>query len=109
MRSLTYRELLVGNRPFRNLWAGQVVSELGNWFNFIAVLGLVRAVTGAAPEVTAVLVVLRMAPFALFAPVAGALADLWSRRALMLWTDLARAVLALGFLFVRGPEDIWIA
>ncbi len=109
MSSLTYKELLAGNRPFRNLLTGQVVSELGNWFNFIAVLGLARALTGAAPEATAVLVVLRMAPFALFAPVAGALADLWSRRAVMIWTDLARAVFALGFLLVRGPEDMWIA
>jgi len=109
MSSLTYKELLGGNRPFRNLLTGQVVSELGNWFNFIAVLGLARSLTGAAPEATAVLVVLRMAPFALFAPVAGALADLWPRRALMIWTDLARAVFALGFLLVRKPEDIWIA
>jgi MFS family permease len=109
MGSLTYKELLWGNRPFRNLLTGQVVSELGNWFNFIAVLGLVRAVTGAAPEATAVLVVLRLAPFALFAPFAGALADLWPRRAVMIWTDLARAVFALGFLLVRGPEDLWIA
>lgn len=109
MAPLTYMELLKGNRPFRWLLAGQVVSELGNWFNFIAVLGLVRAVTGAAPEATAILVVLRFAPFALLAPVAGALADRWSRRAVMIWSDLARGVLALGFLFVGGEGDLWIA
>ncbi|HWS56510.1 MAG TPA: MFS transporter [Pyrinomonadaceae bacterium] len=109
MAPLTYMELLRGNRSFRNLLAGQVVSELGNWFNFIAVLGLVRAVTGAAPEATAVLVVLRFAPFALLAPVAGALADRWSRRAVMIWTDLARAVLALGFLFISAADELWIA
>jgi MFS family permease len=109
MSSLTYMELLRGNRSFRRLLAGQVVSELGNWFNFIAVLGLVRAVTGAAPEATAILVVLRFAPFALFAPVAGALADRWSRRAVMIWTDLARAVLAFGFLLVSSEGDLWIA
>lgn len=109
MRALTYMELLRGNRAFRRLWAGQVVSELGNWFNFIAVLGLVRAVSHAAPEATAILVVLRLAPFALFAPVAGALVDRWPRRATMIVSDAARAVFALGFLFVRGPEDLWIA
>lgn len=109
MSSLTYRELLRDNRPFKNLLTGQVVSELGNWFNFIAVLGLVRSVTGAAPEPTAVLMVLRTAPFALFSPLAGALADLWPRRALMIWSDMARAALALGFLLVGGPEDLWLA
>src|SRR3712207_9234449 len=109
MSALTYRELLAGNRSFRWLWAGQVVSELGNWFNFIAGLGLVRAVSGAAPEATAILVVLRLAPFALFAPLAGAFVDRFSRRAVMLWTDLARAVFALGFLLVEDASDLWTA
>ena len=109
MSSLTYAQLLSGNRPFRNLLAGQVVSELGNWFNFIAVLGVVRAVTNAAPEPIAILVVLRLAPFGLFAPLAGALVDRWSRRAVMIWTDVARAIFALGFLFVGSAEDLWIA
>ena len=40
--SATYRELLSGNKDFRRLWIGQVISELGNWFSFIAQLGLVR-------------------------------------------------------------------
>src|SRR5918997_5846664 len=109
MASLTYKQLVSGNRSFRRLLAGQVVSELGNWFNFIAGLGLVRAVTGAAPEPLAILVVLRLAPFALFAPLAGAVADRVSRRTVMIWTDVLRALLALGFLLVRGPEDLWIA
>jgi MFS family permease len=109
MASLTYAELLRGNRHFRRLLAGQVVSELGNWFNLIAGLGLVRAVTGAAPEPLAILVVLRLAPFALFAPLAGALVDRWSRRAVMIWSDIARGLFALGFLLVRTAEDLWIA
>ncbi|MGH9944856.1 MAG: MFS transporter [Pyrinomonadaceae bacterium] len=109
MASLTYIELLGGNRSFRRLWAGQVISELGNWFNFIAGLGLVRVASGADPHVTAIILMLRLAPFALFAPLAGACVDRWSRRAVMIWTDLGRAVLACGFLLVGGPEDLWIA
>jgi MFS family permease len=109
MPSLTYRELIAGNRPFRRLLAGQVVSELGNWFNFIAGLGLVRAVSGAAPTATATLVVLQFAPLALFMPVAGAVVDRLSRRRVMIWTDALRAVVALGFLFVGGADDLWIA
>ena len=45
MDSLTYLQLLRSNRSFRRLWWGQVISELGNWFNFIAGLGLVRVVS----------------------------------------------------------------
>jgi MFS family permease len=109
MATLTYMQLLRGNRSFRRLWAGQVVSELGNWFNFIAGLGLVRAVSVAAPDATAIMLVARFAPFALFAPFAGAFADRWSRRTVMIVSDVARGFVALGFLLVGGPEDLWIA
>lgn len=107
--SLTYAQLLRGNRNFRNLWLGQVVSELGNWFNFIAGLGVVRVVSGAAPDAAAILLVARTAPFALLMPLAGAIVDRASRRVVMLVTDFARAVVALGFLFVTEPGDLWIA
>jgi len=86
-----------------------VVSELGTWFNFIAGLGLVRAVSGAAPEATVIVMLMRLAPFALFAPIAGAIVDRWSRRGVMIASDLARMVFALGFLLVRKPEHLWIA
>jgi MFS family permease len=109
MASLTYMQLIRGNRSFRRLLTGQVISELGNWFNFIAGLGLVRSVMNGAPEATAILLVLRLAPFAMFAPLAGAFVDRWSRRRVMLVTDCARAIVALGFLLVRKPEDLWIA
>jgi MFS family permease len=109
MSTITYTQLLKSNRSFRRLWSGQVVSELGNWFNFIAGLGLVRAVSVAAPEATATMLVARLAPFALFAPLAGAFVDRWSRRTVMIASDALRAVVALGFLLVRGPEDLWIA
>jgi len=109
MDSLTYLQLLRGNRSFRRLWVGQVISELGNWFNFIAALGLVRVVSHASPEVTTIMLILRLVPFTIFAPLAGAFADRWSRRTVMIVTDLVRVAVALGFLFVRRPQDLWIA
>ncbi len=109
MDSLTYIQLLRRNRSFRRLWIGQVISELGNWFNFIAALGLVRVVSNAAPEVTTIILIARLVPFTLFAPLAGAFVDRWSRRTVMIVTDLLRVVVALGFLLVRRPEDLWIA
>ena len=74
MPSLTYLQLLRSNHYFRRLWVGQVISELGNWFNFIAALGLVRAVSNAAPEVTTIMLVARLLPFTLFAPLASSIA-----------------------------------
>ena len=109
MDSLTYMQLLRRNRSFRRLWIGQVISELGNWFNFIAVLGLVRFVSHAAPEATTIVLIIRLAPFTLLAPFAGAFVDRWSRRTVMIVSDLLRVAVALGPLLVRGPQDLWIA
>jgi MFS family permease len=109
MDSLTYFQLLRRNRSFRRLWIGQVISELGNWFNFIAALGLVRVVSHASVEAASIILIARLAPFTLFAPLAGAFVDRWSRRTVMIVTDFLRLVVALGFLLVRRPEDLWIA
>ena len=109
MDSLTYIQLLRSNRSFRRLWWGQVISELGNWFNFIAGLGLVRMVSNGDPEVTTIMLLARLVPFTLFAPLAGAFVDRWSRRIVMIVSDFARVAVALGFLLVRKPEDLWIA
>src|SRR6266480_3800803 len=109
MDSLTYIQLLRSNRSFRRLWWGQVISELGNWFNFIAGLGLVRLVSHGDPEVTTIMLVARLIPFTMFAPLAGAFVDRWSRRTVMIVADLARVGVAFGFLLVHGPEQFWIA
>jgi len=109
MDSLTYFQLLRRNRSFRRLFVGQVISELGNWFNFIAALGLVRVISNASAEVTTIILIARLVPFTLFAPLAGAFVDRWSRRTVMIATDLLRVVVALGFLLVKRPEDLWIA
>lgn len=109
MDSLTYLQLLRSNRSFRRLWFGQVISELGNWFNFLAALGLVRVISHGAPEVTTFMLLARLIPFTLFAPLAGAFVDRWSRRTVMIATDFARVIVALGFLLVRRPEDLWLA
>jgi len=107
--NLTYSQLLKGNRNFRNLLWGQFVSEMGNWFNFIAGLGLVRLVSDASPTAAGILFVCRILPFALFSPIAGTFVDRFSRRAVMIWSDLIRVVIALMFLFVTSAEDLWIA
>ena len=109
MDSLTYLQLLRRNRSFRRLWWGQVISELGNWFNFIAGLGLVRMISHGDAGVTTIILLARMVPFTLFAPLAGAFVDRWSRRTVMIASDLARVAVAIGFLLVRRPEDLWIA
>jgi MFS family permease len=107
--NLTYLQLLRGNRDFRNLFAGQLISELGNWFNYIAGLGLIRVVTGSSPEAAGILLLSRTLPWSVLMPFAGTLADRFSRRSIMIWTDVIRGFLALVFLLVDSRDDLWIA
>lgn len=109
MESLTYGQLIRGNRNFRNLLTGQFISELGNWFNFIAGLGLVRVVSEASPSAAGIFFVCRILPFSVIAPIAGTFVDRFSRRQVMIWTDLARVAVALMFLLVTSEDDLWIA
>lgn len=107
--SLSYGELLRTNRNFRNLLWGQFVSETGNWFNFIAGLGLIRLVSNGDAEAAGILLLCRLLPYAIFSPIAGAFVDRFSRRQVMIWTDIARVAVALIFLLVSKPEHMWIA
>jgi MFS family permease len=107
MKSASYRELLEGNKNFRRLWAGQVISELGTWFSFIAELGLVRTLSGS-PLMTTALLVARLLPFLFAAPIAGVFADRRSRKQIMIATDLIRAAVAIVFVFAGLIGSAWL-
>ncbi|MEQ1644435.1 MAG: MFS transporter, partial [Pyrinomonadaceae bacterium] len=53
--------------------------------------------------------VARLLPFALASPIAGTFVDRFSRRQVMIATDIARFGIALSFLLVRDANDLWIA
>ena len=109
MVSTSYFQLLKTNRNFRNLLWGQIVSEMGNWFSFIAGLGLVRFVSDASPGAAGILFACRLLPFAFLSPIAGTFVDRFSRRQVMIFADVLRAFVALLFLLVTNAENLWIA
>jgi MFS family permease len=102
-----YLALLRANRDFRRLWLGQVVSQLGDWFNTIALFTLVLRLTGSGRAVGLVLVA-RFLPSVVLGPLSGVLADRFNRRHIMIVSDAARALVVLGFLFIRSPDQVWL-
>ena len=102
-----YVELLRGNRGFRLLWLGQLVSQMGDWFDTIAVFTIVLNLTGSGRAVGLVLVA-RFLPSVVVGPLSGLVADRFSRRSIMIVSDLLRAAVVLGFLLVRRPEQLWL-
>jgi MFS family permease len=103
-----YFALLRQNRNFRLLYVGQTISQLGDWFNTVAVFALVLDLTGSATMVAWMLIV-QFLPVALVSPVAGVVVDRVDRRRLMIAADILRGLLILGLLLVRRPDQVWIA
>jgi len=105
--TIGYGKLLRGNRSFRFLWLGQVVSQMGDWFDTIAVYTIALRLTGSSRSV-ALIMVARFLPSVVMGPLSGVVADRFSRRSIMITADLLRAVVVLGFLFVRRPDQMWL-
>src|ERR671929_349450 len=102
-----YIDLLRRNRSFRQLWLGQVVSQMGDWFNTIALYTIILQLTGSGRDV-GLLLVARFVPSFFFGPISGVVADRFSRQRIMIVSDLLRAIVVLGFLFVRRADQLWI-
>ena len=102
-----YLELIRTNHNFRNLWYGQIISLLGDWFDLIASAALVGLLTKSGLAVGSLFVVRMLAPF-LISPLAGVVADRYNRKQVLILTDLSRAVVVLGFLFVRDAKHLWL-
>lgn len=102
-----YLTLLQGRPQFRNLWLAAVVSFSGDWFNAIATIILVSRYTDSAAAVGALFIARALPPF-LLSPVAGVVADRFSRKKVLITTDILRFFIVLGFLTIDGPEDAWL-
>ena len=100
--------LIQANRNFRLLWFGQIVSQLGDWFNIVALYALLFELTGSATAV-AVMMVVQLLPVALVGPVSGVVVDRFDRRRIMITADLVRGTAVLGLLLVRSPDSVWFA
>jgi MFS family permease len=104
---LTFLELLRRNPNYRRTWAGQVVSEVGDHFNNIAVFSLALAHTGSGMVVTGVMLS-RAIPAMLAGPLAGVVLDRLDRKRVMIASDLVRAVVAAGFILTVNYPRPWL-
>lgn len=99
--------LLRHNRNYRYAWTGQIVSEIGDHFNNIAVFSLALHATGSGLVVSGVMLA-RAVPAVLAGPLAGVLLDRLDRRRVMIGSDLVRAIVALGFVLTVYWPRPWL-
>lgn len=102
-----FKDLLKNNRNYRNVWLGQVVSEIGDNFNNVAVFALAMEITGSGLVVSLVMLS-RAVPAIIAGPIAGVLLDRWDRKRIMIASDLVRAVVALAFILTIRYHETWL-
>lgn len=105
--SIGYFRLLRQNDSFRNLWYGQVVSELGDWLNSIAIYALILKLSDSGMAMAGAMMA-KLLPIVLISPVAGVIVDRISRKTVMIVSDLLRFIVVLGFLFVESQDTLWL-
>ncbi|MBI4165298.1 MAG: MFS transporter [Acidobacteria bacterium] len=102
-----FLNLLKRNRNYRYTWMGQIVSEIGDHFNNIAVFSLVMETSGSGLVVSGVMLS-RAIPMVLAGPLAGVVLDRYDRKRIMIASDIVRTVIALGFIATTRYHKTWL-
>ncbi|XOF34220.1 MAG: MFS transporter [Candidatus Electrothrix sp. YB6] len=103
----SYFRLLRNNSNYRRYWIASCISQIGDWFNYIAIFVLLNELTGSGRAVSWFLIAKHLPP-AVLGPVAGVVADRFSRKTILVACDLLRAALVLAYLLVRDAEHVWL-
>jgi len=101
-----YLEILRKYPSYRRLYSAKLVSMMGDWFSLIALIAMLREVTGGNEEMLAWLFIVKMLPPALMGPLAGVVADRYYRKHILIWSDLIRFVIVLGYFLVPLFPDV---
>ncbi len=95
-------QVLFRTSNFRKLFAGQLISGLGDWLATFAFIAFVFALTGQATSVAFILI-LRLVPPMFAAPIGGVLADRLPRKTIMITSDILRA----GIIMLVPFTNLW--
>ena len=91
-------------RDYRHLFAGQVVSDIGDGITLLLVLLVINDLTGGSTIAIALMAIAEAVPAFTVGLVAGVYVDRWNRRSIMLAADLLRAGIVITFGLISSPE-----
>ena len=95
---------LFGSDSFFRLWIAQVVSALGDWIGFVAIIAIAGRVGGDSATAVSLVLSARMIPGFFLAPMAGVLVDRWDRKKVMVACDLFRGGVLCTLPFI---DHVW--
>lgn len=98
---------LMRYRNYALLWTGQLISQVGDRFTWVAISLWVYAQTGSALSVSYALMALMLGP-AVVGLFAGALVDRLDRRKILIYGDLARAALVFAIPDLMDRGLAWV-
>jgi MFS family permease len=95
------------NKNFFLLWQGQLVSQIGSHAFIVAIMFWTKHVTGSA-TLMGMLVMVAMLPGVILGPVGGTVADRFSRRAIIILSDVLNGIVVLLFslLIFLYPQEV---
>ncbi len=99
---------LLRNRAYLALLSAQLVSNIGDWLYLLALLTMVGLKWHATPWEITMVSLCMVLPVLLGGPLAGMLADRFERRKLMVFSDLVRFGVLLGFVFVTAIWQVYV-
>ena len=99
---------LFGSPSFFRLWVAQVVSAIGDWLGFVAIVAVATRISGSAGAISLVMSA-RLVPGFFLAPVAGVLVDRYDRKRIMVTCDLVRAAVLFTIPFVTAIWQLVLA
>jgi DHA3 family macrolide efflux protein-like MFS transporter len=95
------------NRNFTYLYLGQLVSQFGDWFKTVVMLGVLYSLH-PHPAAIGGLFICSVVPVFLGSAFCGPLVDRWNKKHLMIWTDLLRFLCALGVIWGIEQANLWV-
>jgi MFS transporter, DHA3 family, macrolide efflux protein len=87
------------NREYLKFFSSFTIGNIGDWFDLFALQIIFARHFDANPMALALLMVVYMAPLALFGAFAGVIADRLNKKNLLIVTDFLSGVLTIGLIF----------
>ena len=99
--------VLRSNKNVRNMFIAENISVMGDYFTYVALVGLVKDATDSTFLVSLIYAAYVLPSFFL-SPIAGPIVDRFDRRKTIILISLLQALCGVGFLFANDSR-IWLA
>ena len=97
MKSIGYLQLFRQNSNFRKFYGAHLISLFGDWCNVLAMLSLLRSMGHEDAGSFGGIFIAKSVATLMMLPLGGVVVDRFSRKSLMFWTDIGRALIVCCF------------